>query len=104
MPVSSSAETDRHCLSYNSLAHGSFANTSVDPRVTVYFGFHTRKTVEGIYDEAHIERRRQTIALAVRARKESELFAGETAFDYPLDGERAEAERDEVLRAAALAV
>ena len=47
------------------LVHGSFANTSPDPRVTVYFGYHARATVAGIYEEAHIERRRQAIALAV---------------------------------------
>ena len=86
------------------LVHGSFANTSTEPRVTVYFGFHTRKTVEGIYDEKHIERRRQAIALAVQVRKTSGLFAEETAFDYPVDGVLAEKERDEVLRTAALAV
>jgi len=86
------------------LIHGSFANTSPDPRVTVYFGYHARATVAGIYEEAHIERRRQAIALAVRRRQRSGLFPGEVPFDYPVDQVPAEEARDEVLQTPPLAV
>ena len=86
------------------LIHGSFANTSPDPRVTVYFGYHARATVAGIYEEAHIEKRRQAIALAVRVRQRSGLFPGEVPFDYPVDQVMAEEARDEVLQTPPLAV
>ena len=86
------------------LVHGSFANISPDPRVTIYFGYHARTTVAGIYEEAHIERRRQAIALAVRMRQRSGIFPGEVPFDYSVDQVQAEEGRDEVLQAPPLAV
>lgn len=60
--------------------HGSFANTSLDPRVSLTFGFHRRSSVLGAhpvlgsgkgdaYDEARIHERSSVIALAIDARQ-----------------------------------
>ena len=67
----SSPRTGDVLVHSRNLVYGSFANISPDPRVTVYFGYHARATVAGIYEEAHIEKRRQAIALAVRMRQRS---------------------------------
>lgn len=59
--------------------HGSFANTSVKPRVTINFGFHRRQSVLGakgngihsaseVYDEARIFKRSKVIGYAISAR------------------------------------
>ena len=59
--------------------HGSFANTSPNPRVTINMGFHRRASVLGvesggvhnevsIYDDARIDRRSAAIAYAIDAR------------------------------------
>ncbi len=59
--------------------HGSFANTSPNPRVTINMGFHRRRSVLGVtsggvhnpvsvYDEARIDRRAEAIAYAIDAR------------------------------------
>jgi ectoine hydroxylase-related dioxygenase (phytanoyl-CoA dioxygenase family) len=71
--------------------HGSFANTSPDPRVTFNFGFHRRKSVLGAqgggihnavitYDHDRIDRRSRVIALGIAARKDHR--PDEAAFDY----------------------
>lgn len=59
--------------------HGSFANTSPDPRVTINFGFHRRASVLGVesggihspvttYDEAYIHERSKCIIYGIDAR------------------------------------
>jgi ectoine hydroxylase-related dioxygenase (phytanoyl-CoA dioxygenase family) len=59
--------------------HGSFANTSSEPRVTINFGFHRRSSVLGVtsggvhndiavYDEERIRERSQAIMWAIDAR------------------------------------
>ena len=61
--------------------HGSFANTSEQPRVTVNFGFHRRASVLGVtaggvhnaratYDAARIHARSRVIGLAIDARRQ----------------------------------
>ena len=71
--------------------HGSFANTSPDPRVTFNFGFHRRSSVLGAkgggihnavvtYDVGRIDERSRVIALAIAAR--SQHRPDEAAYDY----------------------
>ena len=71
--------------------HGSFANTSPNPRVTFNFGFHRRSSVLGvagngihsaaaIYDEQRIHQRSKLIGYAISAR--AERFPEETAYHY----------------------
>lgn len=71
--------------------HGSFANTSPDPRVTFNLGFHRRRSVLGAegggihngvvtYDAERIDRRAGVIALAIAAR--GQHWPEEAAFDY----------------------
>ncbi len=67
------------------ILHGSFANTSPDPRISITFGFHRRSSVLGmegklrlkaddgsrrpeVYDEERIDRRSAVVALAIDAR------------------------------------
>jgi hypothetical protein len=79
------AVTNRQCV------HGSFANTSPQPRVTINFGFHRRRSVLGVrsggvhnevavYDEARIEERSKVIAYAIDAR--AQRFPHEPRFVY----------------------
>lgn len=79
------AITNRQCI------HGSFANTSPRPRVTINFGFHRRRSVLGVesggvhnqvpvYDEARIDERSRAIAWAIDAR--AQRFPDETPFVY----------------------
>jgi hypothetical protein len=77
--------------------HGSFANVSPEPRVTINFGFHRRRSVLGVrtggvhnpvstYDEAYIRSRSRVIPLAIDARRQR--FPDETPFVYgPFAGE-----------------
>jgi len=62
--------------------HGSFANTSPDPRISLTFGFHRRKSVLGargalsqganeVYDEKRIFERASVIQVAVDARAQA---------------------------------
>ena len=79
--------------------HGSFANTSDDPRVTINFGFHRRASVQGVrsggihnpvaeYDDAYIERRSRVIGYAIDARRQR--FPLETSYHYaPFAGREA---------------
>lgn len=71
--------------------HGSFANTSERPRVTVNFGFHRRASVLGVtaggvhnaratYDEERIRERSRVIGYAIDARRQR--FPLETPFNY----------------------
>ncbi len=89
--------------------HGSFANTSPKPRVTVNFGFHRRASVLGVtaggvhnaratYDEARIRERARVIGYAIDARRER--FMHETPFVYqPFVGNEAEYRWNEAARA-----
>ena len=79
--------------------HGSFANVSPEPRVTINFGFHRRASVLGVrtggvhnpvatYDDAYIRSRSRVIPLAIDARRQR--FPHERAFAYaPFAGEEA---------------
>jgi len=71
--------------------HGSFANTSDKPRVTINFGFHRRASVLGVtsggvhnpvsvYDEQRIHERSRLIGLAIDARRQR--FPDEQPFRY----------------------
>jgi hypothetical protein len=78
--------------------HGSFANTSPDPRISVTFGFHRRSSVTGVegklklkssdtnwgggpaYDEQQIFDRSAVIAVAIDARHQ--VFVDETPYRY----------------------
>ncbi len=71
--------------------HGSFANASPDPRVSLTFGFHRRKSILGVrgglsqsgaevYDEQRIFDRSTVIALAIDARQQ--YYPGESRFAY----------------------
>jgi hypothetical protein len=79
------AMTNRQAL------HGSFANTSMDWRVTVNFGFHRRRSVLGVtaggihnkpatYDAARIHERAKMIGYGIDARHQR--FPHETPFVY----------------------
>lgn len=78
------------------LVHGSFANTSPDPRVTVQMGFHRRRSVLGVVsrpqterrvvDEDHIRERSKPIMYGIDAR--AQRYPHETRFAYqPFAGE-----------------
>jgi hypothetical protein len=71
--------------------HGSFANTSPDPRVTINFGFHRRRSILGVesggvhnaiavYDEQRIYERSKAIMYGIDAR--AQRFPHETRFHY----------------------
>ena len=71
--------------------HGSFANTSADPRVSLTFGFHRRSSVLGAhpvlgsgkgdaYDEARVHERSSVIAVAIDARQQH--FPDEARYVY----------------------
>ena len=71
--------------------HGSFANTSSEPRVTINMGFHRRKSVFGVrsggvhnpiseYDDQYIRERSRLIMYAIDARRQR--FPEETPFNY----------------------
>ena len=72
--------------------HGSFANTSADPRVTFSMGFQPRRSVLGVtgyvwdpehpsqYDEAYVARRSEMIGYAIDAR--SRHFPDEQPYAY----------------------
>jgi hypothetical protein len=79
--------------------HGSFANTTDDPRVTINFGFHRRDCVLGVtsggvhnavavYDDARIRERSRLIMYAIDARQQR--FPEEQPYRYaPFAGEEA---------------
>ena len=78
-------------MSSRQIVHGSFANTSLDCRVTVNFGFHRRSSVLNVktksfhnekivYDEQLVRNRSRMIAYAIDARRQR--FPQETPFVY----------------------
>jgi hypothetical protein len=78
-------------MSSRQIVHGSFANTSPHPRVTVNFGFHKRSSVLDVetknfdnepivYDEEFIRKRSRVIGYAINAR--SKKFPKETPYVY----------------------
>jgi hypothetical protein len=79
-------------ISNRQIVHGSFANTSPDIRVTLSFGFHPRRWVEGAtgwlyadnrpvtYDTARIDKRCEMIGHAIAARQDH--FRDEQPFVY----------------------
>ena len=79
------------CICNRQLVHGSFANTSARPRVTLNFGFHRRASVLGafgggihnervVYDAERIHERAKVIAYAIDARQQR--FPDEAPFAY----------------------
>ncbi len=71
--------------------HGSFANTSPDPRVTINFGFHRRRSVlgvrsggvhneEAVYTPERIDERARVIAYGIDAR--AQRYPDEPRFVY----------------------
>lgn len=90
--------------------HGSFANTSPDPRVTINFGFHRRRSVLGVtsggvhnpvsvYDEAYIATRSAAIMYGIDAR--AQRFPAEARFAYqPFAGQESQFRWNDVARAA----
>ena len=64
------------------LVHGSFTNRSPEQRVTVYFGYHARTTVEGEFAPGQIRRRAQVVELALAARAADRRFADGTGYRY----------------------
>jgi len=82
-------------LANRQIVHGSFANSSPDPRVSITYGFHRRDAVLGVagklrltatgspdpvYDEQRIHDRAAVIALAIDARRHH--FPAEEPFRY----------------------
>ncbi len=68
-------------ISNRQLLHGSFANTGLEPRLSINTGFHRRSSVLDVkgagihseavvYDKNHIEQRSQIMGIAVNARRE----------------------------------
>jgi Phytanoyl-CoA dioxygenase (PhyH) len=79
------AITNRQCV------HGSFANTSADPRVTINFGFHRRRSVLGVrsggvhnevavYSKSRIHERSKAIVWGIDAR--AQRFPDEERYVY----------------------
>ena len=64
------------------LVHGSFTNRSPEQRVTVYFGYHARPTVEGAFAAEQIRRRAQVVELALSARAADRRFQDRTEYRY----------------------
>jgi len=76
------------------MVHGSYANTSADPRISVTFGFHRRSSVVGVagqlrvherdgvvvYDEERVFKRSSVIAVAIDAR--AQHHPGERRYTY----------------------
>ena len=77
------------------IVHGSFANSSADPRISITFGFHQRAAVLGVagklrltatgtpdpvYDDQRVRERAAVIALAIDARHQR--FPDEAPFRY----------------------
>lgn len=79
------------CINNRQAVHGSFANTSPDPRVTLNFGFHRRASVQGVtsggvhnpisvYDDEYIHERSKAIVYGIDAR--AQRFPDETRYVY----------------------
>jgi len=93
-------------LHSRNLVHGSHANESSDLRVTVYFGFHARQTVAGVYSTEQITQRMRCIPLCIQERVASGLFPGEEPFIYhPLATvELSPRKREQALRSPSLSI
>ncbi|MAJ59268.1 MAG: phytanoyl-CoA dioxygenase [bacterium TMED88] len=81
------------------LVHGSFPNAGFEPRLTINFGFHRRKSVldvQGtgvhspvkVYDDATIARRTRALGFAIEARRLQ--YPDETPYEYRPFAERGE--------------
>jgi len=81
------------------LVHGSFPNAGFEPRLTINFGFHRRKSVLGVkgtgvhspvkvYDDATIAQRTRALGLAIEAR--CQQYPDETRYEYDPFRERGE--------------
>lgn len=79
------------CINNRQVVHGSFANTSPDPRVTINFGFHRRASVQGVtsggvhnpvsvYDDEYIHERSKAIVYGIDAR--AQHFPDEERYTY----------------------
>lgn len=77
--------------------HGSFANTSETPRISITFGFHRyqsvlgargalSQTAEEVYDAERIDQRSAVIAVAIDAR--AQFYPDQPRFSYAAFGER----------------
>jgi hypothetical protein len=87
------------------LIHGSFPNTSPDLRVTVYFGFHARATVQTVYPLDHIAKREAVIPFCIRSRADSGHFPNESPFNYqPRAHDHLTGSLDDILNAPGLSV
>ena len=90
------------------LVHGSFTNRSPEQRVTVYFGYHARATVEAAFAAAQIRRRAQVVELALAARAADRRFAARSGYRYrpwiAATGNGAAADPPTALRTPALAL
>lgn len=96
------AITNRQCI------HGSFANTSPNPRVTINQGFHRRRSVLGVesggvhnavsvYDDERVHRRSEVIMWAIDAR--AQRFGDEARYAYrPFAGREDEYRWDDAAR------
>lgn len=73
------------------LVHGSFPNAGFEPRLTINFGFHLRKSVLGVkgtgvhspvqvYDDATIAQRTRALGFAIEARRQQ--YPDETPYEY----------------------
>jgi ectoine hydroxylase-related dioxygenase (phytanoyl-CoA dioxygenase family) len=77
-------------ISNRQILHGSFANTSSDLRVSLNFGFHRRRSIEGargkgqqsdiVYDAEFIRKRSEMIGYAIAARRQH--YPGQMPYDY----------------------
>ena len=81
------------------LVHGSFPNAGFEPRLTINFGFHLRKSVLGVegtgvhspvkvYDDATIAQRTRALGIAIEARHQQ--YPDETPYVYRPFTERGE--------------
>ena len=64
------------------LVHGSFTNRSPEQRVTVYFGYHARATVEGEFSVEQVRRRAEVVELALAARAADRRFPARSGYRY----------------------
>jgi hypothetical protein len=81
------------------LVHGSFPNAGFEPRLTINFGFHRRKSVLDVkgtgvhspvkvYDDATIAQRTRALGFAIEARRQQ--YPDETPYEYRPFTERGE--------------
>ena len=66
------------------LVHGSLTNHSADLRITVYFGYHHRQAVTGVFTSDHIYQREKVVALAIQRWAEFEPVVGDKDKSAPV--------------------